>query len=97
MALHLVIYLVCTWAALIAGMLAPLYFMPKPILHPYAIYWPIGLPTAFVAMRVPRLVFKYALPARCPVCQGAARLEGHSPLRYRCLACGYVQTSQVDE
>lgn len=46
---------------------------------------------------VPALVLRYVIPARCPECLGAARLEGSRPVAYRCTKCGHVHRTGVTE
>jgi len=46
---------------------------------------------------IPRLLFKYIIPAKCPKCGGRSIFHGGRPVTYNCRACGYVHTTKAFE
>jgi hypothetical protein len=47
---------------------------------------------------IPRLVFKYLIPARCPKCgRNKAFFYGGQPIKYRCKSYGHVRRTSVKE
>ena len=46
---------------------------------------------------IPRLLFKYLIPASCPECGDRAIFRGGRPITYHCKACGHVHRTSISE
>ena len=53
--------------------------------------------SVIVGVAVPRLIFKFLVPASCPKCSGRSIYRGGRPITYHCTACGHVHRTFVYE
>jgi hypothetical protein len=46
---------------------------------------------------IPRLLFKYGIPAKCPRCGGRSYWRGNRPVSYLCITCDFVHETDACE
>src|SRR5579883_3406832 len=61
------------------------------------VFLPLFFGAFVLGFLVPRLVFSYLIPARCPKCGGKAVFHGGWPISYRCKSCGGVLRTRFNE
>ncbi|MCI5168393.1 MAG: hypothetical protein D3903_20455 [Candidatus Electrothrix sp. GM3_4] len=46
---------------------------------------------------IPRLIFKFLLPAHCPACKSRSFFHGGQPVTYHCVSCAYIHRTGINE
>jgi hypothetical protein len=53
--------------------------------------------SAILGVMLPRLIFKFLIPAQCPECGERSIFHGGRPITYHCKSCGHIHRTSVSE
>jgi hypothetical protein len=110
--LHLTIWITAQIVGAMGSAIAVMAFVPSPHGEPPRAKFALFFGAFILGAIIPRLVFKYLVPAKCPQCGGRAffsslRQSQRSPIFggrrgarnivYRCKECGHVHVTGVQE